>query len=234
MIESIKKDLQEMANPELAKRYEMFYKMEEGSYGESDILLGIPVGEQREIAKKNVGLPLAKIKELLESDIHEHRMTACLILVEKYSLSNDKGTIVDFYIKNAKKFNNWDLVDSTAAKILGNFLLDENRSILYEMSKSKDLWTKRISIVATHAFIRENQFVDTLEISEALLEDDHDLIHKAVGWMLREVGKREIVVLEAFLKKNAGAMPRVMLRYAVEKMTREDRIKWYGKNDSLL
>lgn len=223
MIQSIKSDLEKLANKEKAKVLQGFFKTGKGEYGQGDIFLGVIVPEQRKVAKKYSGLPLAKIKKLLDSPIHEHRLTAGLILVEKYQNSEDKGTIVDFYLKNATKFNNWDLVDLTSTKILGDFLLNNKRDILYKLAKSKNIWERRISVVSTYPLIKKNNFEEILEISESLLEDEHELIHKAIGWMLREVGKQNKVVLENFLKRNAKQMPRVMLRYSIEKFSEDER-----------
>jgi 3-methyladenine DNA glycosylase AlkD len=230
MIEKIKKELEVKKDEKKAKLLQRFFKTGKGQYGEGDIFLGITVPKQREIAKKYSGLPLAKIKELLESKIHEYRMTGGLILVEKYNNSEKKGDIVDFYLKNSTKFNNWDLVDLTAPKILGNFLLKNKRDILYNLAKSKNIWNRRISIVATYSLIKENQLEEVLEISEQLLEDKHELINKAVGWMLREVGKKNKIVLENFLKKNCAKMPRVTLRYSIEKFSKEEQKKYLCKS----
>ena len=182
------------------------------------------VPEQRKIAKKYSHLNLKDIKILLKSPIHEYRLTSLLILIQQYQNSPER--IYKFYIKNAKGINNWDLVDLTAPKIVGNYLLKKDKSILYKLAKSKDLWEKRIAIVATYEFIRNNRFKDTLNISEILLNDKHDLIHKAVGWMLREIGKKDQKILEGFLKKYCKVMPRTMLRYSIEKFPKSKR-KFY-------
>jgi len=224
MLDSLKQELRSFSNPEKAKILQRFFKTGKGQYGEGDVFLGVMVPQTRSIAKKYIGLPLTKIKELLNSPIHEERLLGGIILVEKYN--SDKANVANFYLMNAKSFNNWDLVDLTAPKILGEFLLDKNKKILYDFSKSKNLWERRIAIISTFTFIRNNKFEDTLEISEILLEDKEDLIHKAVGWMLREIGKREIVVLENFLKRNYKKMPRTMLRYAIEKFNKEERAKY--------
>jgi 3-methyladenine DNA glycosylase AlkD len=155
-------------------------------------------------------------------------MTGGIILVNKYKQADKKfkQEIFNFYLKNAKKFNNWDLVDVTCTHIVGNFLLDKNKKTLYDLAKSKNLWEKRISIVSTFEFIKNNQFGDTLKISEILLKDKHDLIQKAVGWMLREVGKRDAKILRDFLKTNYLKIPRTTLRYAIEKFSKEERKRW--------
>ena len=178
----------------------------------------------RKLAKKYSKLSLDEIDSLLNSLIHEYRLVALLILVDKYN--NDKKNIYDFYFKNVSRVNNWDLVDLTAPKIVGDYLSDKDRNVLYSLAKSPNLWEKRISIVSTFAFIRNNEFSDTLNISEILLNDKHDLIHKAVGWMLREVGKKDEKVLCSFLDKYSKLMPRTMLRYSIEKFSDEKK-KYY-------
>lgn len=221
MIEKLRSKLMENRDEKKAKVLQRFFKTGVGEYGEGDIFLGITVPRQREIAKEFFGLPFPKIEELLNSKIHEERMTGGLILVGKYANSKDKGEIVNFYLKNAKKFNNWDLVDLTAPRILGDFLINRKREVLYKLSKSKNLWERRIAIVSTYPLIKKNNFEEILEIAEELLEDKEELINKAIGWMMREVGKKEVVVLENFLNKNYNRMPRITLRYAIEKFPKE-------------
>ncbi len=220
------KDLQKISNPEKAKILQRFFKTGKGQYGEGDIFLGITVPEQRRIAKKYKALDLNEIQKLLLSKIHEHRLTAILILTYQFLESKEK--ITKFYLKNTKYINNWDLVDLSADKILGEYLIDKNKDILYKLAKSKNLWEKRISIIATFNFIKNNKFEDALRISEILLNDKHDLIHKAVGWMLREIGKRDLQTEEGFLKKYHKQMPRTMLRYAIERFPDKKR-KFYMK-----
>ena len=225
-IQELKKDLKKLSNPEKAKLLQRFFKTGKGDYGEGDIFLGIMVPEQRKIANKYKDITLIKIQNLLNSKIHEYRLISLFILISKYQKSGNKKEIVNFYLKNTSNINNWDLIDLSAPKIIGNYLLDKDRSLLYKLAKSKSLWEKRISILATAEFIRNNQFKDTLKISEILLNDKHDLIHKGVGWMLREVGKRDQKIEEEFLKKHYKKMPRIMLRYAIEKFSDEKR-KFY-------
>ena len=225
---NLKIDLNKLADPEQAKILSKFFKTGKGEYGEGDVFLGIKVPELRKITKKYFYLPLKDTQTLLNSKIHEYRLVALFILVDKYSKSDNKTEIVNLYLKNTKKVNNWDLVDLSAHYILGDYLLNKNRSVLYTLAKSKNLWEKRISIISTYAFIKNNQFDDTLKISEILLNDNHDLIHKAVGWMLREVGKKNQAVEEKFLKKHYKVMPRTMLRYAIEKFDDKKR-KFYMK-----
>lgn len=237
IIEKLKKELEKLANPEKAKQLARFFKTFPGEYGEGDVFLGITVPQQREIVKQFQNeTSLGDIQCLLNSEIHEYRLVALLILIEKYKKASkekneeEKEKIFEFYLKNAKKenINNWDLVDLSAPKIVGNYLLDKNKSILYKLAKSENLWEKRISVISCFAFIKENQFKDSIEISKILLNDKHDLIHKAVGWMLREIGKKEIQVLEKFLKENKRykTMPRTMLRYSIEKFNKEERKRY--------
>ena len=231
MIDQIKKDLLELRSPKQAKILSRFFKTSKGEYGEGDVFLGVIVPEQRKVAKKYLNLSLKDLQELLSSKIHEYRLTSLFILIDKYRKSDEKSKkeIVDFYLKNTKNINNWDLIDLSSGKILGNYLLNKNKSILYKLAKSKSLWERRISIMSTSEFIRSNKFDDTLKISEILLKDKHDLIHKAVGWMLREVGKRYLAVEEKFLKKYYKKMPRTMLRYAIEKCEEKKRRYYLGK-----
>lgn len=224
MLEELKKELEEIADPERAKILQRFFKTGKGQYGEGDIFLGIMVPVQRQIAKK-YDLELDEIQNLLNSEIHEHRLVGLLILINKYNKGNGKE-IFDFYLNNVSKINNWDLVDLTAPKIMGNWLLNKPKDILYELAKSDDLWMRRISVISTFTFIKEKQFDDAFKISEILINDKHDLIHKAVGWMLREIGKKDELILENFLRKNYKNMPRTMLRYAIEKFDEEKRQKY--------
>jgi 3-methyladenine DNA glycosylase AlkD len=226
--EDLKKQLSFYANFEKASLLQRFFKTGKGQYGEGDIFLGVMVPNTRIVAKKFTDLPFSEIKKVLYSRIHEERLCALLILVEKYSKSDEIGKkkIFDFYIKNSKQANNWDLVDLSAPKIMGNYLLDKPRDALYKFAVSKNLWQKRISILATFMFIKYKKYNDSLRIAKILLKDKHDLIHKAVGWMLREIGKQDLAVEEKFLKKYYKKMPRTMLRYAIEKFQEEKRQKY--------
>ena len=227
---NLRLDLRKAGNPVQAKVLQRFFKTGKGEYGEGDIFLGVKVPKQREIAKKFLGLSLPKIQELLESKIHEERLVGLLILIEKFKKASelDKANIFNFYLKNTKNINNWDLVDLTASSIVGEFLLDKDKKILYDLAESNNLWEKRISIISTFAFIRKNKFDNTFRISQILLKDKHDLIHKAVGWMLREIGKKDQELLEEFLKKHYKNMSRTMLRYAIEKFPEGKRKGYLG------
>jgi len=228
MLEKLKKEIQESADEEKAKILQRFFKTGKGEYGEGDIFLGIIAPQMRNLAKKYGGLPLVKIQKLLNSKYNEARWIALVILANKFKKADEqeKGNIFNFYLKNLKNINNWNLVDISAPHIVGNFLFEKDKKILYELSRSEDLWEKRISIVSTLSFIRQNEFEDALAISELLLNDEHDLIHKAVGWMLREMGKRDIEILKDFLRKHYKNIPRTTLRYAIEKFEEEERKKW--------
>ncbi len=228
MLNQLIKELENSSDEDRAQILQKFFKTGKGEYGEGDIFLGIRVPVQRQIAKKYSGLNLADIQELLNSVVHEHRFISLIILIEKYKKSNeiDKKNIFKFYLKNTININNWDLVDVSAPNIVGHFLFDKDKKIIYNLVHSDDLWKKRIAILSTFYFISKNEFKDALAISELLLEDNHDLIHKAVGWMLREVGKRNEKILENFLKENYENLPRTTLRYAIEKFGEDKRKKY--------
>ncbi|MDP2925864.1 MAG: DNA alkylation repair protein [Nanoarchaeota archaeon] len=231
-LKELEKRLEKEKNPEKAIILQRFFKTGPGEYGEGDIFLGIIVPVQRKIVNEFKELDIESIQKLMDSNIHEKRLIGLLILVEKYKKSNkekneiEKKFIYDFYLDNTKRINNWDLVDLTAPNILGNYLLAKPHDILYKLVKSDNLWERRIAVISTFAFIRQNDFNDLLKICEILISDKHDLIHKAVGWMLRETGKRDKKTLEEFLKFFYKKMPRTMLRYAIEKFPDAERKKW--------
>ena len=222
---SAAKDLKKLGTPARAKTAAWDFKTGQGHYGYGDIFLGVTVPEQRKLAKRYRDLPLGEISTLIKSPLHECRLTALFILVGQFerAAAEGKARVARFYLQRRKRVNNWDLVDSSAPRILGRHLSDKNRTILYKLARSKNLWERRIAIIATLAFIKENEYTDTLAIAKLLLNDRHDLIHKAVGWMLREVGKKKLSAEEAFLKKYAAVMPRTMLRYAIEKFPEKKR-----------
>lgn len=227
----LKKRIEKESSVKKAKAFQRFFKTGPGEYGEGDIFLGINVPTSRKIAKEFQNLKLIEIKELIESKKHEERFIALLILIIQYKngYEDEKKTIYNFYLKNTKHINNWDLVDVSAHYIVGDYLYDKDKQILYELAKSQDLWEKRISIISTWFYIRKNRFIETLKIAEILLHDEHDLIHKAVGWMLREVGKKNLKAEEDFLKKHYKKMPRTMLRYAIEKFPEAKRQSYLKK-----
>ncbi len=237
----LKKELKNLADPEYAEILRKFFKTGKGEYGEGDVFSGIKVPVQRNIAKEFKDLEFTDLQKLLDSKIHDERSVALFILIGQYAEGDEKTKkqVYNFYLRNTENINNWDLVDSSAPNIVGDYLLDpsassgqansgrsKNRKILYKLAKSKNLWERRIAVIATYAFIKNNEFNDTIKIAGVLMNDGHDLIHKAVGWMLREVGKKDEKILEKFLNKHYGVMPRTMLRYSIEKLNNEKR-KFY-------
>jgi 3-methyladenine DNA glycosylase AlkD len=228
--DDIRKRLRDLEDREKAKILRKFFKTGPGQYGEGDLFLGIPVPRLRKLCRECGNMPLGEVEVLLKSPVHEERLLALLILIRKYNGQDESGKqrIYTLYLKSTRWINNWDLVDLSAPNIVGDYLMGRNRMTLYELVHSPVLWERRIAILATFRFIKEQQLDDTLRISEALLRDKEDLIHKAVGWMLREVGKRDLIAEEAFLKKNCKLMPRTMLRYAVERFPAAKR-KLYMK-----
>jgi len=242
----LKQEMNQLKNPDKEKIFVRFFKTGKGDYGEGDCFLGLTVPEQRILAKKYLGLELIDVEKLLASKWHEHRLTGGLILTYKFmqaekreerekknqSGEETKREIFDFYLKHLRGINNWDLVDLTADKIVGAYLQNKQkreRMILYQLAKSTNLWERRIAIIATFNFIKHKDFDDTLKISEILLNDNHDLIQKAVGWMLREIGKRDQKTEENFLHQYYQTMSRTMLRYAIEKFP-EPKRQAYLKN----
>jgi 3-methyladenine DNA glycosylase AlkD len=224
-INDLRTSLRGNANKEQAKILQKFFKTGPGEYGEGDIFLGIKVPLLRSISHNHLCLTFNELQELIKSPVHEERMSALMILVKRFPISSaaEKEKFYKFYLKNAKNINNWNLVDITAPQIVGGYLYDKDKRILEKLAGSKSLWEKRISMIATYRFIKENQFDTALTIAEKLLNDENDLIHKAVGWMLREIGKRDIKTEEVFLKDRYKKMPRTMLRYAIEKFPEKKR-----------
>lgn len=202
-----------------------FFKTGKGQYGEGDCFLGITVPAQRRIAEKYRGLSVSDIKKLLSSKAHEHRLVALLILIIQYRKGSPEGKkrLCDFYLDNRARINNWDLVDISSPHIPGDYLLEKDRAVLYELAASGSVWDRRMAMISTLAFIRKNQFEDAFNISRLLLRDKHDLIHKAAGWMLREIGKKNQAAEEEFLLEYFKKMPRTMLRYATERFGDEKR-----------
>ena len=227
-VANIRHHLRAESDPKFAEQSQRYFKTGPGEYGEGDKFIGIRVPVLRSIAKQHRDLPLADTEALLRSQIHEERLLALLILVMRY----DKGDatvrkdVFDLYCRNLQFVNNWDLVDSSAHLIVGPFLQNRSRRLLHRLAKSDVLWERRIAIMSTFTFIKDGEFDETLKIAESLLHDDEDLIHKAVGWMLREVGNRDRPVEEAFLKRHCHDMPRTMLRYAIEKFPEQQRKRY--------
>lgn len=221
----IQKELDSNANPEKSSNLQRFFKTGPGEYGEGDIFLGLNMPTIRRIAKANKEADFSEVRHLLASGIHEYRLCGFILLTYKFKAANDeiKTAICNFYLENLDSCNNWDLVDCSASEILGNYLLDKDTSVLDELSQTGHLWRERVSMVATYAFIKKDIYTHTFRIAEILLHHKHDLIHKAVGWMLREAGKRDQNAETTFLKNHYKTMPRTMLRYAIEKYPESER-----------
>ncbi len=218
---AIKNELQQNIDAARAEHLPKFFQTFPGGYGENDKFIGVSVPNQRKTAKKHYPTcSLSDAKQLLNESVHEYRLTALFILIYKFEKTTQlvkQTAIVDVYVNNVAHVNNWDLVDSSSYKILGPYLMDKDKSLLYEYAISDNLWKQRISIITTLHFIRHKQYSDTLDLAIILLNHPHDLIHKAVGWMLREIGNQDYAVEFNFLKKHYTCMPRTMLRYAIEK-----------------
>ena len=232
MLKDIRKDLKKFADPMRAKILARFFKTGQGEYGEGDIFLGVMVGQSRTVAKRYwKEASFEDMGALLQSPIHEERLVALLILVDKYTHADEKTkkTVYHFYLNNTRKVNNWDLVDLTSHRIVGDYLFERDKSVLYRLAKSENIWERRIAIVATYHFIKKDKYDETFKIAELLLKDKQDLIHKAVGWMLREVGKRDQKQAEIFLKKHREVCPRTTLRYAIERFDPKKRQFYLGQ-----
>lgn len=224
----VKKELQRHASREKAATYQRFFKTGPGQYGEGDVFIGLTVPEQRKVAKQFQELPVKEIVKLLESDVHEHRMTALIIMTMQFTAGNDtkKKEIYDTYIARREHINNWDLIDITTPRIVGEYLLDKPRDILYTLAKG-GLWEKRIAILATFTFMKRGEKEDVLRLAEMYLPERDDLTHKATGWMLRELGKRVGEdELETFLQKHYDNIPRTTLRYAIERFPEPKRKRY--------
>ncbi len=228
MLQSVRDALREHANDSHAKSSQRFFKTAAGEYGEGDRFIGVRVPVIRQVARKFRDLAMDDTQKLLTSEIHEERLMALIILTDKYrrGTADNRSQIYDLYLANIRSINNWDLVDTSAEHIIGAFLNYKSRKPLYILASSGNLWERRIAIMTTFHFIKNHEFDETLKISSMLIEDPEDLIHKAVGWMLREVGKRDQHMEESFLKKHYRLMPRTMLRYAIEKFPEDLRQKY--------
>lgn len=225
-ISEIKKNLQKYSDSKRAINFRKFFKN-----SKKDIFLGVPTATIRKIAKQFYTLALTDVLKLMKSNVHDERNLAHAILFLKYKKGDDKiqARIFKFYIKNKNTIRDWDSVDDTAPYIVGPYLFQKDKSLLYKLAHSKRIWDRRIAIVSTWWFIRQNEFKDTLAIAKLLLADKEDLIQKPVGWMLREVGKRDEAVLKRFLDKHCNEMPRTMLRYAIERLTLKEKQKYMFK-----
>lgn len=230
-VAGIQSELEAFVDPVKREYLPRFFKTGKGQYGEGDKFLGVVVPNTRIVAKLHKDESFEVMAELLQSEWHECRLCALLMLVERFKKSDEKGkmAIYDFYLTQTTRINNWDLVDLSAPGIVGEFLKDKSRDDLYRLADSSLLWDQRIAVVSTYTLIKNNDFIDILALSERLLHHKHDLMQKAVGWMLREMGKRDKDLLVQFLEKNAKTMPRTMLRYSIEKFTDEERKEFMKK-----
>jgi 3-methyladenine DNA glycosylase AlkD len=232
MVLEISTAIRKTQDADRAAHCQKFFKTGKGEYGAGDVFLGIRVPELRKLAKTYKQMSVDDITHFLKSKYHEERQFALFVLVLQFKKADDqtKKTIFQLYLNHTCYINNWDLVDASAHEIVGGYLFDKNRDPLYQLVKSYDLWERRIAIIATFYFIKRNDFDDALKISEQLLPDSRDLIHKAVGWMLREIGKRDQKTEELFLKKNYANIPRTALRYAIEKFSPQKRTQYLKGN----
>jgi 3-methyladenine DNA glycosylase AlkD len=227
-VDAIRAHLRGLADPARAEVSRSFFKTGPGEYGEGDRFLGIRVPDLRKAATAFQETGFREVTRLLASPIHEERLVALLLLVRQFELSDAAGRkrVYEFYLKNTRRVNNWDLVDLSAGEIVGTYLLERSKRPLYRLARSRNLWERRIAIVATHPSIRRGDFEPTLRVATMLLADREDLIHKAVGWMLREVGKRDVAVLERYLREHHAEMPRTALRYAIERFAETKRKRY--------
>lgn len=221
----LRREVRRQASPAKARVLRRFFKTGPGEYGEGDVFLGLMVPASRALARRYRDLPLAAVRRLLRSRIHEERLIALLLLVDRFRRGDpaEQARIYDLYLRHTAHVNNWDLVDLSAEHIVGPHLAPRPRDPLDRLAGSRSVWERRIAVLATFHFIRRGEFADTLRIARRLLGDEHDLIHKAVGWMLREVGKRDRGVAARFLGRHARRMPRTMLRYAIERLPARER-----------
>jgi len=223
----VRNDLNKLASSKIAAGSQRFFKTNPGEYGEGDVFIGVRVPDQRKVAAKYSNLGLVELHELITSNVHEERLTALFILVNNFKKAdqNNKKLIYNFYISHLDNINNWDLVDSSASYIVGGWLADKDKSILIDLANSKVLWRRRIAMLSTLYYISEGDSVWALKIASILLEDSHDLIQKAVGWMLREVGKKcSLSIEQEFIINNYARMPRTTLRYAIERFPDKQRL----------
>jgi 3-methyladenine DNA glycosylase AlkD len=222
---AIRRALHAAADPASVPTLQGFFKTGPGQYGEGDEFIGVRVPQARTLCRQFRGTPLDQIEPLLQSRIHEERLLALLLLVDAFGRADEQGRqqVYEFYLGNTRWINNWDLVDASAASIVGGWLYDRSRAKLRTLAGSASLWERRIAIIATYHFVKRREFDDTFYIADLLLEDPHDLIHKAAGWMLREVGNRDPAAERKYLKGRYQRMPRTMLRYAIEKFPEAER-----------
>lgn len=230
-VSKLRARMRQLASPEQAAIARRFFKTGKGQYGEGDEFLGIKVPQIRALVREGDGLDEKEVLQFVRSRIHEERLLGLFCLVRRFERgdASARQRVFDLYLSNARWINNWDLVDTSAPHIVGAWLLDKDRRVLRKLAKSGSLWERRIAVLATQAFIRKGQFADTIEIVRSLLSDGHDLMHKACGWMLREIGNRDEAALEAFLATHVRQMPRTMLRYSIEKLPESRKKAWLAR-----
>lgn len=230
---AVAKALRAVARPDKVSIYQNFFKTGPGQYGEGDRFLGVTVPDSRRVVRTFRALSMTEVDKLLRSPWHEERLVALLILVAQFEKGSEsqRRAIFDYYLANARRVNNWDLVDTSTPQIVGGWLHAQGKgwALLHKLARSENLWERRIAMLTTFTFIRQGDSTPALEIAELLLNDEHDLIHKAAGWMLRESGKRDVVVLEQFLDRHATRMPRTILRYAIEKFPESRRQRYLSR-----
>ncbi|MDH5656047.1 MAG: DNA alkylation repair protein [Spirochaetia bacterium] len=228
LLQNLKIELKSLADRKVAEHSQRYFKTGPGEYGEGDVFIGLRMPQIRSLAKKYSKLSFSDIENLLKSEIHEKRMLAVILLVNAYkkAAEPDQKKIYQMYFKNKKYINNWDLIDVSCPHVMGGYLYKNDRSVLFKLAASGNLWDKRLAVMSTFYFIRNGDFNDSFKICEMLLDDEEDLIHKAAGWMLREIGKRNPKEEEKFLDRHAEKMPRTMLRYALERFSESKRKKY--------
>ena len=225
LTKTITNELQALSDAEKREIFPKFFKAGKGEYGEGDRFLGVTVPNIRAIAKLHKDISIEEIQDLIQSEWHEVRLCALIIMVEKSKKKDEalRKELFNLYLSQTKRINNWDLVDLSCRFIIGEYLLDKSRDILYQLAQSPLLWDNRIAIVSTYAFIRKGQLEDTYALSDLMMQHPHDLMHKAIGWMLREAGKRNPERLYDYVMSHRADMPRTMLRYAIEKFSPKER-----------
>lgn len=233
---NVTEELNRLQSDEKAKSAKRFFKTYKGSYGEEDVFIGVRVPEIRRIVKTYQGLPLKEIEELLKSSVHEHRLAAAIIMAEQAKRSDKtrQKVLHDFYLKHIRRINSWDIVDGSCRDVMGRYLENNPKEVLYRLAKSNNLWERRVAIVTTQRFIMNNNVQEAFKIAKLLLRDDEDLVHKAAGWTLREAGIKDEKALRIFLNEYASVMPRTMLRYATEHLPENTRKKYMTKNNNIL
>lgn len=231
----IQSQLEALSNAQKKAHFPNFFKTGKGQYGEGDLFIGVVVPDIRKVAKANKDISTEELDRLLNNPFHECRLCALIILVEQFKKQKDdnkRKSIVDFYLSHTSGINNWDLVDLSSKDIIGEYLVDkQDRSVLYKLAESSLLWEQRIAVISTYAFIKRSDFTDIINLSEKLLYHTHDLMHKAIGWMLREAGKKDKSILISFLDKHYRFMPRTMLRYSIEKLSTEEKSYYMKRTD---